>query len=135
MEAFVTAQDEPPTLKGVVDYINENQRWLGKYKSKTDRLVYFELINKLFEFILKFGSIFPLYLNDPINAVKNQYGITVKLRSSENNSNRSFARLSCMPSEEMWFANISTYGDMGPFLCITSLVALILYFVTSSDSG
>ncbi|XP_063675063.1 uncharacterized transporter Mb0941-like [Bolinopsis microptera] len=84
VEAFVTAQDEPPTLRGVVDYISENQRWLGKYKSETDR---------------------------------------------------SFARLSCMPSEEMWFANISTYGDMGPFLCITSLVALILYFVTSSDSG
>lgn len=45
------------------------------------------------------------------------------------------ARLSCLAGEEMWFANVATYGDMGPFLCIISLVALILYFVTSSDSG
>ena len=40
-----------------------------------------------------------------------------------------------MASEEMWFAMISTYGDMGPFLCILSIVGIILYFVTSSDSG
>jgi len=48
---------------------------------------------------------------------------------------RSHARLSCMASEEMWFALVSTYGDMGPFLCVISLVGIILYFVTSSDSG
>lgn len=51
------------------------------------------------------------------------------------NENRTMARLSCLAGEEMWFANVATYGDMGPFLCIISLVALILYFVTSSDSG
>lgn len=50
-------------------------------------------------------------------------------------TDRSKARLSCMASEEMWFAMISTYGDMGPFLCILSIVGIILYFVTSSDSG
>ena len=48
---------------------------------------------------------------------------------------KSLARLSCMGSEEMWFALISTYDDMGPFLCIISLIGIILYFVTSSDSG
>ena len=48
---------------------------------------------------------------------------------------RRYAKLSCMSSEEMWFATVSTYGDMGPFLCIVSLAGIILYFVTSSDSG
>ena len=51
------------------------------------------------------------------------------------NDNKTMARLSCMGSEEMWFALISTYEDMGPFLCIISLIGIILYFVTSSDSG
>ncbi|KAL5264104.1 hypothetical protein ACHWQZ_G005250 [Mnemiopsis leidyi] len=71
-------------VQEVIDYINGNMRWLGKYKGKDDK---------------------------------------------------SYAKLSCMGSEEMWFATISTYGDMGPFLCIISLVGIILYFVTSSDSG
>ena len=40
-----------------------------------------------------------------------------------------------MASEEMWFALVSSYQDMGGLLRILSLVGIILYFVTSSDSG
>jgi len=83
VDAYIKSETEP-NVRNVVDYINGNMRWLGKYSSKEDR---------------------------------------------------SHARLSCMSSEEMWFATVSTYGDMGPFLCIVSLAGIILYFVTSSDSG
>jgi len=48
---------------------------------------------------------------------------------------RKASRLSCLATEQMWFALMYTYGDMGPFLSIISLIGIILYFVTSSDSG
>ena len=35
----------------------------------------------------------------------------------------------------MWFDVIQQYGDLGSFLSVISLIGLILYFVTSSDSG
>ena len=35
----------------------------------------------------------------------------------------------------MWFDVMSQYGDLGGFLAILSLIGIILYFVTSSDSG
>ena len=35
----------------------------------------------------------------------------------------------------MWFALMETYGDLGTFLTVMSIIAIILYFVTSSDSG
>ena len=35
----------------------------------------------------------------------------------------------------MWFDMMMSYGDLGPFLSGFSLIALILYFVTSADSG
>jgi len=35
----------------------------------------------------------------------------------------------------MWFDMMMSYGDLGNFLCGFSLISLILYFVTSSDSG
>ena len=35
----------------------------------------------------------------------------------------------------MWFDVMNSYGDLGMFLSILSLIAIILYFVTSSDSG
>ena len=35
----------------------------------------------------------------------------------------------------MWFALMFTYGDLGYFLSVISLIGIILYFVTSSDSG
>ena len=44
-------------------------------------------------------------------------------------------RLSCRSKENMWFDVISQYGDLGGFLSILSLIGIILYFVTSSDSG
>ena len=50
-------------------------------------------------------------------------------------SNRSLTRLSCRATEEMWFDMMMSYGDLGPFLSIFSLISLVLYFVTSSDSG
>lgn len=35
----------------------------------------------------------------------------------------------------MWFDMMMSYGDLGPLLCGFSLLSLILYFVTSADSG
>lgn len=35
----------------------------------------------------------------------------------------------------MWFDVMSQYGDLGGFLSILSIIGIILYFVTSSDSG
>lgn len=35
----------------------------------------------------------------------------------------------------MWFDVMNQYGDLGGFLSILSLIGIILYFVTSSDSG
>ena len=49
--------------------------------------------------------------------------------------NRNLTRLSCRATEEMWFDMMMSYGDLGPFLSIFSLISLVLYFVTSSDSG
>jgi len=44
-------------------------------------------------------------------------------------------RLSCRGTNDMWFDVISQYGDLGMFLSVVSLVSIVLYFVTSSDSG
>ncbi|EDO48327.1 predicted protein [Nematostella vectensis] len=44
-------------------------------------------------------------------------------------------RLSCRPSTSMWFDVVESYGGLGPFMSGISLVSLVLYFVTSSDSG
>jgi len=50
-------------------------------------------------------------------------------------SSRSLTRLSCRKTEQMWFDVMLSYGDLGSFLSGFSLMSLILYFVTSSDSG
>jgi len=50
-------------------------------------------------------------------------------------SDRHLTRLSCRRTEEMWFDMMMSYGDLGPFLSGFSLIALVLYFVTSADSG
>jgi len=55
------------------------------------------------------------------------WGITVP--------SRQYTRLSCRSTEQMWFDLMLSYGDLGQFLSIFSLVSLVLYFVTSSDSG
>ena len=44
-------------------------------------------------------------------------------------------RLSCRGKNDMWFDVMEQYGDLGTFLQIVSLISIILYFVTSSDSG
>ena len=44
-------------------------------------------------------------------------------------------RLSCRPSTSMWFDVMEQYGGLGSFLSGMSIVGLVLYFVTSSDSG
>ena len=44
-------------------------------------------------------------------------------------------RLSCRTKEDMWFDVMQKYGDLGTFLSVLSLIGIILYFVTSSDSG
>jgi choline/carnitine/betaine transport len=44
-------------------------------------------------------------------------------------------RLSCRGEAQMFFDVLQQYGDIGQFLNVLSLVAIVLYFVTSSDSG
>ncbi|XP_063695313.1 glycine betaine transporter 1-like [Bolinopsis microptera] len=44
-------------------------------------------------------------------------------------------RLSCFGIDDMWFALMYSFGDVGPFLSGFSMFAIVLYFVTSSDSG
>ena len=44
-------------------------------------------------------------------------------------------RLSCRGKNDMWFDVMEQYGDLGTFLSVISLISIILYFVTSSDSG
>ena len=44
-------------------------------------------------------------------------------------------RLSCRQTNDMWFDVMGQYGDLGMFLSVVSLVSIVLYFVTSSDSG
>ncbi|XP_048575622.1 glycine betaine transporter 1 [Nematostella vectensis] len=44
-------------------------------------------------------------------------------------------RLSCRPFTSMWFDLMEQFDGIAPFLSGLSLVCLILYFVTSSDSG
>ena len=44
-------------------------------------------------------------------------------------------RLSCRLSTDMWFDVIEQYGEIGSALSVLSIVGLVLYFVTSSDSG
>ena len=43
--------------------------------------------------------------------------------------------LSCRDMESMWFDVVGFYGGAGKFLTFVSLVGILLYFVTSSDSG
>ncbi len=50
-------------------------------------------------------------------------------------ADRSLARLSCHSFEQMWFDVMRSYGQVGQFLSVFSLFGIILYFVTSSDSG
>lgn len=50
-------------------------------------------------------------------------------------ADRTSARLSCHQTEQMWFDVMRSYGDIGSFLSMFSLLGIILYFVTSSDSG
>ena len=44
-------------------------------------------------------------------------------------------RLSCREKNDMWFDVMEQYGDLGTFLQVISLISIVLYFVTSSDSG
>ena len=48
---------------------------------------------------------------------------------------RSLSKLSCHATEQMWFDVMRSYGGIGSFMAIFSLFGIILYFVTSSDSG
>uniref|UniRef100_A0A7M5VCE0 BCCT family transporter n=1 Tax=Clytia hemisphaerica TaxID=252671 RepID=A0A7M5VCE0_9CNID len=44
-------------------------------------------------------------------------------------------RLSCRTSSQMWFDVVEQYEGIGNLLSIISIIGLILYFITSSDSG
>jgi len=48
---------------------------------------------------------------------------------------RQIVRLSCHSTEQMWFDVMRSYLGVGKFLAFFSLFAIVLYFVTSSDSG
>ena len=64
--------------------------------------------------------------------------ITCSSKLGGTNSTEAFNgmfRLSCRQTNDMWFDVMGQYGDLGMFLSVVSLVSIILYFVTSSDSG
>ena len=44
-------------------------------------------------------------------------------------------RLSCRGKNDMWFDVMEQYGELGPVLSVLSLMGIVLYFVTSFDSG
>ncbi|XP_040564675.1 glycine betaine transporter 1 isoform X2 [Lepeophtheirus salmonis] len=54
---------------------------------------------------------------------------------------RRYSRLSCalkgkhVKIEKLWFDVMRSFGDIGYTFCIISLLGIVLYFVTSSDSG
>lgn len=48
---------------------------------------------------------------------------------------RSLSKLSCHATEQMWFDVMRSYSGIGPFMAVFSLFGIVLYFVTSSDSG
>ena len=50
-------------------------------------------------------------------------------------ADRQVVRLSCHRVEQMWFDVMRSYLGVGQFLAFFSLFAIVLYFVTSSDSG
>ncbi|XP_046852044.1 glycine betaine transporter 1-like isoform X1 [Xenia sp. Carnegie-2017] len=54
---------------------------------------------------------------------------------NSNQPNNTLYRLSCQPQRQMYFDMIQQYGDVGKFLRVLSLISILLYFVTSSDSG
>jgi len=47
----------------------------------------------------------------------------------------SVTKLSCRGTTDMIFDVLYQYADLGPFLGVICLMSLILYFITSSDSG
>ena len=57
------------------------------------------------------------------------------IRWGTTTADRSLTRLSCRKVTEMWFDLMMSYRDIGTFLSGFSILSLILYFVTSSDSG
>ena len=50
-------------------------------------------------------------------------------------ADRNLARLSCHSTEQMWFDLMRSRSGIGEFLSLFSLIGIILYFITSSDSG
>ncbi|XP_063676898.1 uncharacterized protein LOC134813142 [Bolinopsis microptera] len=59
---------------------------------------------------------------------KNRY----KMSMSEDNS---IVRISCLKLDDQWFALMYTKGKLGTMLSVVSLFGIVLYFVTSADSG
>ena len=67
------------------------------------------------------------YFLEEYRVLGNDFGSTTK--------DRLLSRLSCHPIEQMWFDVVRSYTGVGEFLSAFSLFSIILYFVTSSDSG
>ena len=61
------------------------------------------------------------------NLLLEDFGSTAK--------DRSLSRISCHSTEQMWFDVMRSFGDVGQFLSVFSLFGIVLYFVTSMDSG
>ena len=55
--------------------------------------------------------------------------------AASSQSDNGLYRLSCRGKNDMWFDVIYQYGNLGGFLSAISLISIVLYFVTSSDSG
>ena len=55
--------------------------------------------------------------------------------SSSTESYNGLFKLSCRQFTDQWFDVVNSYEGVGSFLSIISLASIVLYFVTSSDSG
>ena len=60
---------------------------------------------------------------------------TVLFGSQYDNITTRLIRLSCHEKENMWFFLMSSYGPYGYFLSVVTCISLVLYLLTSSDSG
>ena len=47
----------------------------------------------------------------------------------------SIVQLSTIDLDEMWFELMGQYENVGPFLVVISIISMILFFITTNDSG
>ncbi|KAL5263770.1 hypothetical protein ACHWQZ_G004986 [Mnemiopsis leidyi] len=73
--------------------------------------------------------------SDTLQDFEDFYKVTKNRYKMSMSEDKSSVRLSCLDLDDMWFALMYTKGKLGTVLSVVSLFGIILYFVTSADSG